>query len=144
MATSSSPISVACVRTLIELSITHRPIPLSPVHKHRKFSAVFGTTSARNSISIRPLEEPPMVMSKKTTGLSTAIILLSFVVLFVVVSLKVGCWVKLPSVLRAPRGVRPVRCWMLGDRSRPRAKKIKERRPNLNRNKRSDTFFVIL
>ena len=104
MATSSSPISAARVRTLFDLSITHRPIPLSPVHKHRKFSAVFGTTSARNSISIRPLEEPPMVMSKKTTGLSTAIILV--VCRFVVVS-EAG-------VGFAPRGVGPpcwVRCW---------------------------------
>lgn len=46
------------------------PTPLSPVQRQRKFSAVSGTTSARNSISMRPLGEPPMVMSKKTTGFS--------------------------------------------------------------------------
>lgn len=32
-------------------------------------SAVLGTTSAKSSISILPLGEPPIVMSKKTTGL---------------------------------------------------------------------------
>jgi len=48
------------------------PTPFSPVHKHLKFSAVSGTTSARNSISIRPLADPPMVMSKNTTGLLLA------------------------------------------------------------------------
>jgi hypothetical protein len=33
-------------------------------------SAVFGTTSDRSSISMRPLGAPPMEMSKKTTGRS--------------------------------------------------------------------------
>ena len=47
-----------------------RPWPFSPVQRHLKFSAVRGTTSARSSISMRPLGEPPMVMSKKTTGFS--------------------------------------------------------------------------
>jgi len=32
-------------------------------------STVFGTISARSSISTRPLGEPPMEISKKTTGL---------------------------------------------------------------------------
>ena len=58
------------------VSTTYRPTPFSPVHKHLKFSAVFGTMSARNSISIRPLDEPPIVMSKKTTGLSAIFALL--------------------------------------------------------------------
>lgn len=55
-------------------SLPDRPIPFSPVHKQRKFSAVFGTTSARNSISMRPLRDPPMEMSKKTTGFSADMI----------------------------------------------------------------------
>lgn len=42
------------------------------MHKHLKFSDVNGTTSALNSISIRPLADPPMVMSKNTTGLLLA------------------------------------------------------------------------
>ena len=46
------------------------PTPFSPVHNARKFSAVLGTTSERSSISMRPFGEPPMVMSKNTTGLS--------------------------------------------------------------------------
>mmetsp|Transcript_21393 Transcript_21393/g.31562 ORF Transcript_21393/g.31562 Transcript_21393/m.31562 type:complete len:115 (+) Transcript_21393:879-1223(+) len=46
----------------------HRPVPRSPVQRQRKLSAVRGTTSARNSISMRPLGDPPMVMSKNTTG----------------------------------------------------------------------------
>ena len=45
------------------------PIPFSPVHKHRKFSAVRGVTSAYNVISILPLGDPPIVMSKNTIGL---------------------------------------------------------------------------
>ena len=36
----------------------------------QRTSAVFGTTSARNSISMRPLGEPPIVISKNTTGFS--------------------------------------------------------------------------
>lgn len=35
-----------------------------PVHKARKFSAVFGTTSPRISMTMRPAGLPPMVMSK--------------------------------------------------------------------------------
>jgi len=34
----------------------------------RRTSAVLGTTSARSVISMRPAGAPPMVMSKKTTG----------------------------------------------------------------------------
>ena len=45
------------------------PKPFSPVHKARKFSAVFGTTSARNSMMTRPAGVPPIVISKKTFGL---------------------------------------------------------------------------
>merc|ERR1719245_811089 len=44
------------------------PVPFSPVHKQRKFSAVFGATSALSSITILPAAAPPMVMSKKTLG----------------------------------------------------------------------------
>ena len=44
------------------------PVPFSPVHNARKFSAVFGTTSARNVISIRPADAPPIEISKNTTG----------------------------------------------------------------------------
>lgn len=51
-----------------------RPINFSPVHKHRKFSAVLGTTSALNSISIRPFGLPPIVISKNTTGFSLLIV----------------------------------------------------------------------
>lgn len=39
------------------------PRPFSPVHKQRKFSAVFGATSARSSMVMRPAGVPPMVMS---------------------------------------------------------------------------------
>ena len=42
------------------------PVPFSPVHKQRKFSAVFGATSARSSITMRPAALPPMVMSLVT------------------------------------------------------------------------------
>lgn len=44
-------------------------------YKHRKFSAVLGTTSALSSISILPFGLPPMAISKKTTGLETLILL---------------------------------------------------------------------
>ena len=44
------------------------PTPFSPVQSARKFSAVFGTTSARSVISMRPDGAPPIVMSKKTIG----------------------------------------------------------------------------
>lgn len=40
-----------------------------PVHKQRKFSAVLGTTSARNVNSILPILLPAIATSKKTTGL---------------------------------------------------------------------------
>jgi hypothetical protein len=43
-------------------------LTFSPVHKHRKFSAVLGTTSERSSITMRPAGVPPMVMSRKTFG----------------------------------------------------------------------------
>ena len=46
------------------------PIPFSPVQRHRKFSAVIGTTSALKVISRRPAAAPPMEMSKYTTRLS--------------------------------------------------------------------------
>ncbi len=39
------------------------PTPFSPVHKQRKFSAVFGATSVRSSMVMRPAGLPPMVMS---------------------------------------------------------------------------------
>ena len=34
--------------------LPERPVPFSPVHRQRKFSAVLGTTSARSSITMRP------------------------------------------------------------------------------------------
>ena len=40
------------------------PKPFSPVQRARKFSAVFGTTSDRSSITIRPAGLPPMDISK--------------------------------------------------------------------------------
>ena len=46
------------------------PNPFSPVHRALKFSHVLGTTSALRVISIRPAGDPPMVMSKKQTGLA--------------------------------------------------------------------------
>jgi hypothetical protein len=45
------------------------PNPLSPVHRARKFSAVFGTISARNSITIRPASVSFIWISKYTFGL---------------------------------------------------------------------------
>lgn len=50
------------------------PTPFSPVHNARKFSAVLGTTSARNSISILPRGLPPIEISKNTTGLESLIL----------------------------------------------------------------------
>ena len=38
---------------------------------------VLGTTSARNSISIRPFGEPPIFMSKNTTGFSELMVLIA-------------------------------------------------------------------
>lgn len=46
-----------------------RRMKSSPLARTRT-SAVLGTTSALNSTSIRPLGDPPMVISRKTTGLS--------------------------------------------------------------------------
>ena len=45
------------------------PMPFSPVHNARKFSAVLGTISANNSKTIRPTRSPPVSTSKKTRGL---------------------------------------------------------------------------
>lgn len=42
----------------------------TPVHRHRKFSAVRGTTSLRSSITIRPALSPAMLISMKTLGFS--------------------------------------------------------------------------
>lgn len=56
-------------------SLPDRPNPFSPVHKHRKFSTVLGTMSALSSISILPFGEPPIVMSKNTTGFSLPLML---------------------------------------------------------------------
>ena len=43
-------------------------LPFSPVQRARKFSAVFGTTSALSSMMMRPAGCPPIVMSKYTLG----------------------------------------------------------------------------
>jgi hypothetical protein len=43
------------------------------MHSARKFSTVLGTSLAYNSITIRPAEAPPMVMSKKTRGFAIEI-----------------------------------------------------------------------
>eukprot|EP00929_Paragymnodinium_shiwhaense_P103025 TRINITY_DN662_c1_g1_i1.p2 TRINITY_DN662_c1_g1~~TRINITY_DN662_c1_g1_i1.p2 ORF type:complete len:102 (-),score=17.35 TRINITY_DN662_c1_g1_i1:25-330(-) len=52
--------------------LPERPMPFSPVHKARKFSAVFGTTSSLSSMTMRPAPAPPMLMSKYTlTGMVT-------------------------------------------------------------------------
>ena len=45
-----------------------------PVHRALKFSAVLGTTSARNSITTRPAGLPLMVISKYTLGLDLYIV----------------------------------------------------------------------
>merc|ERR1712149_109364 len=45
-----------------------KPNPFSPVQSARKFSAVFGTTSVLNSITIRPTFSPPADISKYTFG----------------------------------------------------------------------------
>lgn len=49
------------------------PMPVSPVDRARKFSAVFGTTSANNSKTIFPSGLPPILISKNTFGFSAAI-----------------------------------------------------------------------
>ena len=49
-------------------------------------SAVLGTTSARSVISMRPAGAPPMVMSKKTTGLDMVDVRKTRVMDFVVVA----------------------------------------------------------
>jgi hypothetical protein len=43
-------------------------LTFSPVHSALKFSAVLGTTSLLNSMTIFPSGEPPAVISKKTLG----------------------------------------------------------------------------
>ena len=43
-------------------------MPFSPVQRQRKFSALFGTTSVRSVISMRPAGLPSMPTSKNTTG----------------------------------------------------------------------------
>ena len=43
-------------------------LTFSPVHSALKFSAVLGTTSLLNSITIFPIGEPPAVISKNTLG----------------------------------------------------------------------------
>lgn len=43
-------------------------LPFSPVHKQRKFSAVFGALSEKSSMVIRPIACPLMEMSKNTLG----------------------------------------------------------------------------
>ena len=44
----------------------------SPVHRHRKFSAVLETTSALRLITMRPIFWPPILISKKTLGFNFA------------------------------------------------------------------------
>src|SRR5437867_12633196 len=44
------------------------PLPFSPVHRARKFSAVFGQVSANSSMTIRPAGLLSIEMSKKTWG----------------------------------------------------------------------------
>lgn len=73
----------ACINASMHAR-TYLPTPFSPVQRHRKFSAVLGTTSARNSISMRPLGEPPMEMSKKTTGFSLLMVMVVVSVLVLV------------------------------------------------------------
>lgn len=48
----------------------HYVFHAAPVQRHRKFSAVLGTTSARSSITMRPTGALSAVMSKKTLGLA--------------------------------------------------------------------------
>lgn len=55
---------------------------------YRKFSAVLGQTSARNSISIRPAFWPSMAMSKKTLGFG--ILLWFFFLSLVAEQMKAG------------------------------------------------------
>ena len=43
-------------------------LPFSPVHKHRKFSAVLGALSEYSSMIIRPKACPFIEMSKNTLG----------------------------------------------------------------------------
>ena len=52
----------------------------SPVQRQRKFSAVFGTTSDRSRIVIRPARLPSMLMSKKTSGCLLSASPLSFAI----------------------------------------------------------------
>ena len=58
---------INCVMTLWKDEPLY-PKPFSPVQSARKFSAVFGTTSERSSMTIRPASWPPMEISKKQRG----------------------------------------------------------------------------
>lgn len=61
-----STTSIAFCSSDLEMSQSDRPI--DRLTNCRKFSAVSGTTSARNSNSMRPTSSPPTSMSKKTVG----------------------------------------------------------------------------
>ena len=50
------------------IAIPFEPAPFSPVHKHRKFSAVRGTIVAAKVITMRPIIFPFTAMSKNTRG----------------------------------------------------------------------------
>ena len=54
----------------MKVSFPRIRIPFSPVQSALKFSAVFGTTSLRSSISILPASFPPISMSNMTTRVS--------------------------------------------------------------------------
>lgn len=62
-------------------SAPSKPNPFSPVHKHRKFSAVLGTTSLRSSITIRPIYlqgiQPHIAENGERSGLSYLIPILT-------------------------------------------------------------------
>merc|ERR550532_2714755 len=71
------------------------PNPFSPVQRHLKFSAVFGTTSVLSSITIRPRGWLFAVTSKNTCGSAILLILKYFLqqnysILFLTFSLKAG------------------------------------------------------
>lgn len=53
--------------------------PFSPVHRARKFSTVFGTSSPKSPITMRPEGSPPISISKKTLFVTLA------------TSLRTGC-----------------------------------------------------
>jgi len=50
--------------TIIIVKVVSNTTTHSPVQRARKFSAVLGTTSARNVMTTRPAGLPPMVISK--------------------------------------------------------------------------------